>query len=81
MSLFPNPTQHYLRFQYFVKNPELFNAVIYDVLGNEIQQIDLGYKQKGLNEDAIDISQLASGNYIISFITSNGTVSRKFVKN
>lgn len=81
MSMYPNPTQHYLRFQYFVKNPQLFHAVIYDILGNEIKTVELGYKQKGLNEESIDISSLANGSYILSFQTTNGTVSRKFIKN
>ncbi|MCB0507101.1 MAG: alkaline phosphatase D family protein [Chitinophagales bacterium] len=80
MSIYPNPTQHYLQFQYFVKNPSDITVAIFDVAGNKVAESKLGSTSNGLNVDGIDISSLAAGSYIISFISEDGTVSRKFIK-
>lgn len=81
MSIYPNPTQNYLQFQYFTKSPESLVVSVYDVLGNEMKTINFGKQTIGLHQDAIEISDLAAAQYIIKFKTETGSVSRKFVKN
>lgn len=81
MSIYPNPTQNYLRFQYFMKMPENLYVTVCDIAGNEIKTVDYGLQSGGLHQDAILISDLAAAEYIITFKTPTSTVSRKFFKN
>lgn len=80
MSIYPNPTQNYLRFQYFMKSPETLTAVVYDVSGNEIKTVHYGMQSAGLHQDAVEIMDLPAAEYILTFKTETGSVSRKFVK-
>ncbi len=80
MSIYPNPTQNYLRFQYFMKSPETLSVSVYDILGNEIKTVDYGRQSGGLHQDAILIMDLPAAEYILTFKTESSTVSRKFIK-
>ncbi len=80
LSIYPNPTENYLRFQYFMKIPETLTVVVYDITGNEIRTVDFGPQSAGLHQDALQIQDLPAAQYIISFKTSAGAVSRKFIK-
>ncbi|HMV15367.1 MAG TPA: alkaline phosphatase D family protein [Chitinophagales bacterium] len=80
MSVFPNPTQHYLRFQYFIKAPENLVVTIYDMLGNAVKSVDYGQQGVGLHQDGFPIMDLAPAEYIITFQSGTDIVSRKFIK-
>jgi alkaline phosphatase D len=80
LSIYPNPTENYLRFQYFMKIPETLTVVVYDITGNEIRTVDFGPQSAGLHQDALQIQDLPAAQYIITFKTSAGSVSRKFIK-
>ena len=80
MSLYPNPTNNFFRFQYFMKTNENLSVVIYDILGNEVQSTNLGLRTRGLNEDVVYMKDLPAAEYIVSFITQDGITSRKIVK-
>ena len=80
MSIYPNPTQNYLRFQYFMKAPDNLTVIVYDVLGNEIKSVDFGKQSSGLHQDGLPIMDLPAAEYIISFKSGANVVSRKFIK-
>lgn len=80
MSIYPNPTQNYLRFQYFMKSPESLSVSLYDIEGNEIRSVNYGMQSGGLHQDAIQIMDLPAAEYIVTFKTQTSTVSRKFIK-
>jgi len=80
MALYPNPTNNFVRFQYFMKSTDNLSVVIYDILGNEVQSTNLGLRNRGLNEDVIYIKDLPSAEYILTFKTSEGITTRKIVK-
>jgi alkaline phosphatase D len=80
LSIYPNPTENYLRFQYFMKVPETLTVVVYDITGNEIRTVDFGPQSAGLHQDALQIQDLPAAQYIVTFKTSAGSVSRKFIK-
>jgi alkaline phosphatase D len=80
LSIYPNPTENYLRFQYFMKIPETLTVVVYDITGNEIRTVDFGPQSAGLHQDALQIQDLPAAQYIVTFKTSAGSVSRKFIK-
>jgi hypothetical protein len=80
MSIYPNPTQNYLRFQYFMKSPESLSVSLYDIEGNEIRSVNYGMQSGGLHQDAIQIMDLPAAEYIVTFKTQTSIVSRKFIK-
>ncbi len=81
MSIYPNPTRHFLQFQYFMKQPDNLTISIYDIQGNVVQKIDFGMQSAGLHYDGLPIENLATGTYLLSFDTNAGSITRKFVKN
>lgn len=81
LSVYPNPTNNYLRFQYFMKTPENLQITVYDLNGNVVKKVDFGTQSAGLHQDGLPIMDLASGAYILSFDTNIGSTVRKFVKN
>lgn len=80
LSLYPNPTNAYVRFQYFMKNTDDLKIEVYDVEGKLVLQQDYGTRTRGLNEDALMIDKLAAGEYNIVFRTSNEVSTRKVLK-
>lgn len=80
MTMFPNPTDNLVRFQYFMKSTSNLEITIFDVTGKLIQSMDYGTRTKGLNEDVVYLTDLPAAQYVISFKTSDGVVSRKVTK-
>ena len=78
--MFPNPTDNLVRFQYFMKSTDNLVVTIFDVTGKMIQTLDYGVRTKGLNEDVVYLTNLPAAQYIISFKTSEGVISRKVTK-
>ncbi|MGV3695549.1 S8 family serine peptidase [Flavobacterium sp.] len=71
--VYPNPAQGILNFD--VKNNiTISNVSINDVSGKEI------YRASNSIGNSIDISNLASGVYFVTFKSDNGSVTKKFVK-
>ena len=74
--LYPNPTTDHI----ILSNPnqvDLNQAIVYDMSGRRIQNIDLrntGY------EAVLDISALANATYMIVLESSSGQISRQIVK-
>lgn len=81
MSVYPNPTNNYLRFQYFMKSQDNLLVTIYDLQGNVVKKVDFGMQSAGLHHEGLPIMDLASGEYLLSFDTNAGSVTRKFIKN
>ena len=80
MSVYPNPTHNYLRFQYFMKNQDNLLVTVYDLQGNIIKKVDFGMQSAGLHHEGLPIMDLAAGQYLLSFDTNVGSVTRKFIK-
>jgi len=75
ISLFPNPTQGQLTIT--SANARLQQAVIYDLTGRLVQTITL----TAANNNLIDVSRLATGNYVLQLTSIQGdTVIKRFIK-
>ncbi|MDN3677775.1 T9SS type A sorting domain-containing protein [Flavobacterium paronense] len=73
-NLFPNPTNTILNIK-AVKDISLKSISVYNTLG----QLVLTYPN--INQlDAIDVSNLKTGNYFIKLVTDKGITSSKFIK-
>lgn len=73
--LYPNPTNNILNYS-FSNDIVLKNIVVSDVSGKQIftNNTDLSVKQ-------IDVSDLSSGIYFVTFYAEEGSFTKKFVKN
>ncbi len=80
MSMYPNPSNSYVRFQYFMKATDQLFIEVYDTQGRLMQKEDFGLRQKGLNEDILYIKNLPSAEYLVIFKTTDGTTARKLLK-
>ena len=68
--LAPNPTKDKLGISSAEK---ITKAIIYDSYGRELQTYDAGF-------DALDVSALSSGSYIIRLETAEATFDKKFIR-
>lgn len=71
--IYPNPANNVLNFD--VKNNLLISAInINDISGKEI------YKSVNPMSNSIDVSNLSSGVYFVTFKSDNNSVTKKFIK-
>jgi rhamnogalacturonan endolyase len=54
-------------------------VIVYDMMGKEVKEIDLGVKQ-GVISETLNLSSLAKGTYIIKVLTSEGEKTAKIAK-
>lgn len=71
-SIYPNPTSSLLHIE--TNHSDISSVEIFDVQGKQVMQVS------SLNLSEIDVSQLANGMYFLKVSTSEGELSRKFVK-
>jgi Zn-dependent metalloprotease len=73
VSLYPNPTKGILN--YTISNNVALTAItINDILGKQI------YKSGNTINNSIDVSNLSSGVYFVTFKSDNSSVTKKFIK-
>lgn len=81
LKVYPNPVSDHLSFEL---NGNYFGKMRYTILSSEGKQARIGYLLKGehLHKQTIDVSELASGNYMIS-VSGNGQnwISRFVIQN
>lgn len=74
ITLYPNPVQDILNISQ--TNTEVIKSIsIFNLLGQKLQYVPMGS-----NQNAIDVSQLKTGNYILKMETENGMRTHKFSK-
>ncbi|MEW6195950.1 MAG: T9SS type A sorting domain-containing protein, partial [Bacteroidota bacterium] len=76
---YPNPFNPTTTITYELPEPASVKMNIYDMLGNEVESVKLGYKQAGNYEYVYNGEKLSSGIYIYKLITEGGSISRKMV--
>jgi len=73
IKIYPNPTSSELYFD--LKENQLLNIQIMDVLGKDVKSI------KSISENKIDISELATGTYLLKFNFESTSVVKRIIKN
>ncbi|HYV91399.1 MAG TPA: T9SS type A sorting domain-containing protein [Chitinophagales bacterium] len=64
-SVFPNPTSGNSFVNYSLSTPATVSIVLYDVLGNKLQQLVNGNQEQGEHNVTIDARKLANGVYVL----------------
>lgn len=73
IALYPNPTQDYLLFN-FENAFELKQVLVLDITGRVVKSIE-----KNL-VNSINVADLSSGIYFVKFISVDGQITKKFIK-
>lgn len=81
-SLFPNPTNDVLAFQFVAEKDGIINVEIFDLKGSFMKTIALQKVKKGLNELNFSTEPLANGSYYVRVIDGSNKVlaKEKFIK-
>ena len=72
LNIYPNPTSNLLHIE--ASQTDISRVEIFDVQGKRVMQVSPA------NLSEIDVSQLTNGMYFLKLSTSNGELTRKFVK-
>jgi hypothetical protein len=80
IGIHPNPATDQVYLQFFNHESLDMTLVIYDVLGKEMINIDLGKRAAGLQNKTVDISSLTQGTYFVVLQTAKGGYRKVIVK-
>ncbi len=76
---YPNPFNMTTRISYNVNRPGFVSLKVYNVTGSEAASLVNEQKSHGSYIVTLDASDLASGIYIVSLITPDGSFFKKLV--
>ncbi len=78
VSIYPNPASEKAQLTYELSRAEdNVRFRVFDLLGHELLNQDLGMKGSGLHRETIDLQELSEGVYYVKFSTDNFTTTRK----
>jgi hypothetical protein len=76
---YPNPFNPATKIVYELKRANIVSLKIYDALGNEIKEIDNGFKSAGRHEINFNGENLASGLYFAKLNVNGNTLTNRLV--
>ena len=79
-SVYPNPVENVLNLDLKLEESDNVSVTIMNSLGETVKTKSFGKVSTGSSVLTLDLSDLASGAYVISVSTSKGLASNKFIK-
>jgi hypothetical protein len=79
LKVFPNPSKGDFMVEVFIPNTEKSTIQVYDLLGKQIKAIDLE-ASIGITTIALDLTEMASGEYVLIFKNNQTSIEKKLVK-
>jgi hypothetical protein len=79
LNVYPNPSKGIFSIELFIPNTEKNVLEVYDLLGAKVTSINIENKI-GLKTISVDISKMASGEYILVFKNGNNRLEKKMIK-
>ncbi len=80
LGAFPNPFHDKMVLQYYLEQPGMVSATLYDLAGKQVHYQNLGQGNEGVNLANIDGSTLTAGNYILVIGNGKDTYRKQVVK-
>jgi hypothetical protein len=80
LTLFPNPTNHLLNIVHNLSTDDNLIFSLYNIQGKLMIEKIINNKTTGKNQETIDISGLANGNYIFQVKSKTSSISKKIIK-
>lgn len=81
MKFFPNPVQDRATVSFNLTEATSLQANVIDVMGRQVQSLNLGLMNSGANQFSLETSKLPTGVYTLQLTDGNGIQSHKFVVN
>ncbi len=79
LKIYPNPSKDIFLVEVFIPNMEESVLEIYNVLGAKVKSLKIK-SNIGLKTLSLDLSKLASGDYILKFKNSSNSIEKKIIK-
>lgn len=79
LSVYPNPSKTVFSIEVFIPNTEQSTLDVFDILGKKIMSITLE-KSIGLKTIPLDLTKLASGDYILVFKNNSVVIEKRLIK-
>jgi hypothetical protein len=76
---YPNPFNPYTTIKFMIPNSGIIKLKIFDILGNEVDELYSGYKNAGLHSLTFNGSNLASGVYFYQLQFENSIITKKLL--
>ncbi len=80
VSLHPNPAKEVLHIHYELNESSRLRIFLNDLTGRKVMEVYNGKAEKGIHQQAVNLSELSQGIYLIHFVSENGEFNSKFVK-
>ncbi len=80
LGAFPNPFHDKFVAQFYLEQPGVVTARIFDLVGKEVSVQNLGLRNEGVNLANVDGSKLPAGNYILVLDNGKQTYRNKITK-
>lgn len=78
--IFPNPARSLIIVEYELDKAEMISIEMKDAFGQTVKTVEHNVRYAGRNKKEVDISELASGIYMIQVHYSDKTIVKRFVK-
>jgi hypothetical protein len=79
LAIYPNPTKDKLTVDFYMRNAQKVQITLCDIIGRKLYVKNLQLNE-GAHHTIIHIGEMAKGIYMLQFITPQGVVTRKIVK-
>jgi hypothetical protein len=79
LNLFPNPASQHTMLEFTLKNTEHIQVRLTDITGKELELVQDGLLQKGVNQVIIDVSRCKTGFYFCEVQSSTGKIVQKLL--
>ncbi|MBN8587998.1 MAG: T9SS type A sorting domain-containing protein [Rhodothermia bacterium] len=80
-SVFPNPFVDEVGLLWEADIPSFYQLRIFDVLGREAVAQDLGWNEKGMQQNTLEVRHLPNGFYLVKLINSKGqSIQKRLIK-
>jgi alkaline phosphatase D len=80
LSAYPNPFIDQVLLQFNIVKGSNMEVRVYDLTGREMKKINLGFLSKGLHNESVNLSELASGAYKLVISSENDFMERTIEK-
>ena len=79
VEVFPNPSKGVFSIEFFIPNTNRHVLEVYDLLGKQIKSIEIS-KPIGRHKVSLDLTDVSSGDYILSIKSNGHIIKKKIIK-
>lgn len=73
VSIFPNPLRAKATVEYELSSPQEVSLQVYNLIGQQVQNLELGWRTVGVHRAEIETYNLSSGVYLLRILSNTGS--------